>query len=531
MTLELTGNPYSMTSSNAPYYTTSSQTLDPTLGSRDNNDGSIYPDLAQATASSAQMYSLADGALQAHQNSANSHFAGLIEAATAAAAGQEDEYGQTTDSARPRRITRQSRPHEDTLSNTMGSPNGATSKSIGEVIRNHTDGQQNNGSEAPPFPSTRKRKRTSEALPQEQHSTPRGYRQADEDDHSTLEIRELPPQSSISDARAAGVHSAAALFRRPSASSKKYTRPPMAKMFASLELSPEDFLHLQAAAKGYMLDRSHPERRDCVGQRGKGDSELVKLRLWNCVKDFLELEGHGEKYFSADVPGDEGMQRTMIWPRDKHKVITAVTPLLRRMVTNERQRQYAVVTRKGGGTDSDGSSKRRKLDDDVQTPPPQSRQQEQAYRHQEEFPHPRDMAPGLPELQDRLLEALPNHAEGRPNIPTESPEQALARLPASAPSNPSSHGNALQLHINILKDHQRVLPRFDIPAEQCPDIQTLCSRFLEQGHIAGPEPLRISVLLPGGLTPVQDDGEWMVALMSARTIGWLDGELKVVVEL
>lgn len=516
-----------MTSNNAPYYTTSSQTLDPALGSRDSNDGSIYPDLALATASSAQMYSLADGALQAHQNSANSHFAGLIEAATAAA-GQEDDYGQGTKGARPRRITRQSRAHEDNSSDTLGPTNGTTSRGIGDAIQNHTDGQQSKGNEAPLFTSTRKRKRTSEASPQEQNSPPRGYRQADEDDHSTLEIRELPPQSSISDARAAGVHSAAALFRRPSASSKKYTRPPMAKMFASLELSPEDFLHLQAAAKGYMLDRSHPERRDCVGQRGKGDSELVKLRLWNCVKDFLEIEGHGEKYFGADVPGDEGMQRTMTWPREKNKIITAVTPLLRRMVTNERQRQYAVVTRKGGGTDSDGSNKRRRLDD-VQTPPPHGRQQEQGYQHQEEFPPPQNIALGLPELQDKLLEALPNRSERQASIATESAEQALAHLPLSAPGDSSSHGNALQLHINILKDHQRVLPRFDIPAEHCPDMQTLYSRSIEQGYSSGPNPMRISVLLPGGLTPVQSDGEWMVALMSARAVDWLDGELKVIV--
>lgn len=523
-----------MTSNNAPYYTTSSQTLDPTLGSRDSNDSSIYPDLAQATASSAQMYSLADGALQAHQNSANSYFAGLIEAATAAA-GQETEYGQTTEGVRSRRITRQSRAHEDSFSNTLGSPHGATSRSLEEAIQNHTDGQPTSGSEAPPFPSTRKRKRTSEVSPLEPNNTPRGFRQVDEDDHSTLEIRELPPQSSISDARAAGVHSAAALFRRPSASSKKYTRPPMAKMFASLELAPEDFLHLQAAAKGYMLDRSHPERRDCVGQRGKGDSELVKLRLWNCVKDFLEIEGHGEKYFSADVPGDEGMQRSMIWPRDKNKIVTAVTPLLRRMVTNERQRQYAVVTRKGGGTDSDGINKQRKFDDEVQTPPPQPLPQDQGYQHQDEFPPPRDTPLGLPELQDKLLEALPHHADARPPTLPAAPssEHPLARLPSSAPAgadNPS-HRTPLQLHINILKAAQRVVPRFDLPAAHCPDMQTLYSRLLEQGQPVRPDPLRISVLLPAGLTPVRSDAEWMGALVAARAVDWLDGELRVVVEV
>ena len=135
-------------------------------------------------------------------------------------------------------------------------------------------------------------------------------------------------------------------FFRKSPSSKKHTRPPMAKLFSSLELSPENFLQLQSAAKMYMLDDAHPDRRETVGIRGKGDSELVKLRLLNCVKDFLEGQGNGIKFFGPEVTGEEdGRQRTMIWPRDKNKIINAVTPLLRRIITNERQRQYASETR------------------------------------------------------------------------------------------------------------------------------------------------------------------------------------------
>lgn len=181
-------------------------------------------------------------------------------------------------------------------------------------------------------------------------------------DGDGLNIRELPPQQSLSDARAAGVHSAAALFRQPS-SNKKYTRPPMSKLFASLELSPENFLHLQAAAKAYMLDDNHPERRDCVGQRGKGDTEMVKLKLWNCVRHFLEVEGHGERFFGENVLNEGMGPRQYIWPRDQHKIISLVIPLLRRMVTNERQRQYAIETRKGGGSDE---RRRRKTDDNLQ---------------------------------------------------------------------------------------------------------------------------------------------------------------------
>ncbi|KAJ5899869.1 hypothetical protein N7495_004613 [Penicillium taxi] len=159
---------------------------------------------------------------------------------------------------------------------------------------------------------------------------------------------------SLSDARAVGVHSAAALFRQPS-SNKKYTRPPMSKLFASLELSPENFLHLQSAAKAYMLHKDYPDRRDCVGQRGKGDTEMVKLRLWNCVRHFLENEGNGERFFGENVVNENMDPRTHIWPRDTQKIISLVIPLLRRMVTNERQRQYAVESRRGGN----GSDRRK----------------------------------------------------------------------------------------------------------------------------------------------------------------------------
>ncbi|KAL4902577.1 hypothetical protein BDW74DRAFT_60791 [Aspergillus multicolor] len=175
-----------------------------------------------------------------------------------------------------------------------------------------------------------------------------------------LEIRDTPPQS-LADARAVGLHSAAALFRQTS-TNKKYTRPPMSKMFTSLELSPENFLHLQAAAKAYMLDDRHPERRDCVGQRGKGDTEMVKLRLWNCVRHFLEVEGNGPRFFGEHVVNEGMPPRTYVWPRDQQKIISLVIPLLRRMVTNERQRQYAVETRKGGVE----ARRRRKTEDSMQ---------------------------------------------------------------------------------------------------------------------------------------------------------------------
>ncbi|KAI5292387.1 hypothetical protein KEM55_007838 [Ascosphaera atra] len=160
------------------------------------------------------------------------------------------------------------------------------------------------------------------------------------------EILSVSPASpTLTTPQPGGGQSAFALFRKPTA--KKHTRPPMANLYASLQLSPEGFVHLQAAAKAFMLDPEHPERRECVGQRGRGDSEIVKLRLYNCVRDFLGPHGNGVRYFGEHADTD-GAPRTMMWPRDEQNIIALVMPLLRRMVTNERQRQYAIETRKGG---------------------------------------------------------------------------------------------------------------------------------------------------------------------------------------
>lgn len=178
--------------------------------------------------------------------------------------------------------------------------------------------------------------------------------------------------SLLVEARAAGVHSAAALFRRTASNAaRKCTRPPMSKLFMSLNITPENFIALQSLAKAYMLSSAHPERQSCVGSRGRGDTDLVKLRLFNCVRDFLTDGGLGEQFFgeqaeklgeresheaAAALGEEEGSGEKLVWPRDGNKIITLVTPLMRRMVTNERQRLYAIDTRKGGKkTDKDGS--------------------------------------------------------------------------------------------------------------------------------------------------------------------------------
>ncbi|KAG2415637.1 hypothetical protein HFD88_006828 [Aspergillus terreus] len=499
---------------------------------------------------------------------------------------------------------------------------------------------------------------------------------------------EPPPPEALNEARAVGVHSAAALFRQPS-SNKKYTRPPMSKLFASLELSPENFLHLQAAAKSYMLDDKHPERRECVGQRGKGDTEMVKLRLWNCVRHFLEVEGHGERFFGENVVNEGMGPRTYIWPRDSQKIISLVIPLLRRMVTNERQRQYAVETRKGGAEER----RRRKTEDSLQnfnsaSPPKfpvEDHLQMHTHHHMHEaypssqspfstthpalsapqaslssIPYPMRASSQPPEmnLTDLLLDGYPTdwnsiaksydtynqnyeldnlwqlsglqqpdwrglvaavdshyqvvHNGGydcptpcedgnlqrileseathdlrwrigersraarnefassitrdvsriiRDNLATKdastaAPEDqtqpfqpsATPSLPGFANTSTSAPQGAITLRINIMQHGKRILPRVDLSAAQCSDMETMKQLLIRRfgDSLPGIPPAdsalaqtnwnpsanwKVKVWLPDGLTPVQNDGEWTIGLLSAGNIDWMDGDLRVLVEI
>ena len=333
-----------MTLSNGPYYTTTSQAVD-NLGTHvlPDDRSNIYPELGHSTPSEAQMYALADDALQVHQHNRASQFAGLIRAATAAA-GQADQTAEHSNqnqaTTHGRRTTR--RGHGPKQTPKSGDGEGGDLDSPIAAHRGQGDHSHHTG----------KRKRTSD-------DTGRNG------DEAGVPQSGQPP---FSDTPAPISQSASSLFRRPSSTSKKYTRPPMSKLFTSLELSPESFLQLQSAAKNYMLNDTYPDRRETVGQRGRGDSELVKLRLWNCVKEFLETEGNGERFFGPHISGDEGRTRTMFWPSHKNNIITAVTPLLRRMVTNERQRQYAVETRKPGHVNEGKTSATQKLIDEARLP-------------------------------------------------------------------------------------------------------------------------------------------------------------------
>lgn len=553
----------------------------------------------------------------------DAHFAGLVQAASAAA-DQEIQWSNHADSG-----ARQSYDDYGDHSHLSDAHNSVQNGQYNEAYLSESAG-----------PSTRKRKRDTET----------GAAQ--------YEAEISPPAGSYQSRTARppiGAPSAAALFRQPLPNTKKYTRPPIGKLYSSLELSPENFLHLQSAAKTYMLDENYPERRDTIGQKGRGDIDLVKLKLWNFTKEFLDDLGNGQKYFGEHVPANESQStRTMVWPQDAEQIIKVCVPVLRKMVTNERQRQYALESRKAG---PDAAERQHEEDEIEQAPATKTsvpnrklskkditqleildllsdccvpetyeaadwyeeRARDPRFRqillsstlserncrilvanldgHYRNFHHRvvsqckddcetkmfdrllewerlydpeitpdiherrRQMADVIRQLADLLKEHLtpqeiPANAEKRRTKPT---RQSAAK--SALESRIEATEGVLSLQVNVVSvatpgsgsstnSPKRLVAPFSVNAAAVPNLDALSSKIqehyglglqqlclLERSGSAGPgvvgseeRKMTIRVWLPDGLVPIRDDGEWMVALLSAEMIEWMDKEVKILVD-
>jgi hypothetical protein len=588
----------------------------------------------EAYPSSASTY-----ALMADSNyPGDNQFAGLVEAATAAA-DQEVEWSPSDVAGGTAHQVFEG--HEGHQSHT--SPLGHVSPEVAYTVAHsgqYDPSLRSLRAEGEPVastrPTTRKRKRGHEIT---------GF----EDRIAEKQVAARPTlQQSSLNRPPASVHAAAALFRPPSTSSKKYTRPPMSRLFSSLHLPPEEFLHLQSAAKTYMLADNHPERRDCVGQRGKTDSDMVKLKLWNCVQVFLDQEGNGEKFFGANArkADTEDGARSMTWPDDAQQIIRTCIPLLRRMVTNERQRRYAVESRKGGGDNrregddpsanpNEPTPPRASIDEteipDTFTPerldifgdglisdPEEASKWYEIYNAgavldkifiQSGFPRVLFLPlivnidvhcrlyhgdQGLlcsDACKTRLVERLLELPLYRKHAPGGNPSQTVREVfnvvlthliltrywhtrmteatassgpPAILPGRPTSNTKRssfptrvaqsstgavgrtngptpkgpLRLLIHIVRQDKCLLQPFHVSSNECPDIEALRKQIqdhyslvrLQERDVTSLSEVTLKVWLPDGLVRVEDDGQWMVALLSAEAVEWMGGQLTVLLD-
>jgi hypothetical protein len=245
----------------------------------------------------------------------------------------------------------------------------------------------------------------------------------------------------------------------------------MSKLFTSLQVTPEQFLHLQQAAKSYMLDKRHPERMNSVGVKRGVEGESAKLKLFAFAKAFLEDEGWGEKCFGENSDGAKSAFRKLKWPQMRIKIIDAITPLLRRTVTNERQRQYAKEVRA-----------------------------EEAVKRQRE----------QGSIRRSRSSADPSTNGDQYNFKFDEP---------------------FSYEINIMEDGRRFKPKFNLTPFSCSGFDELTEHVYMLMNDDTRAISSTKVLGPNGLEEASNEEDWEAIITGIKETVWMDGPIKCVVDI
>jgi hypothetical protein len=197
------------------------------------------------------------------------------------------------------------------------------------------------------------------------------------------------------------------------------------------------------------------------------------------------------------------------------------------MVTNERQRQYAVETRKSTSTTpSNGKAASKKARDAPDTP---SITKEPSSRYP-------DIDPKLDQYHYNIDPSF-NSPTTADDPPGPHPDRAPFHTNVSASQEPfpaSSLSDAhINYHVNILHNGVRIRPKLILIPASCPGFSSLVQHI--HGVLSdngGTELASVQVLGPDGLKDVGDNEEmWQDAVKSVVNCVWMDGQVRVLVEV
>lgn len=102
------------------------------------------------------------------------------------------------------------------------------------------------------------------------------------------------------------------------------------------------------------------------------------------------------------------------------------------------------------------------------------------------------------------------------------------------PHSPSNDSGTVILRVNIVetKDgiQKRAAPEMVMLSTDASTIEQFCEELRKQyGHV--PETLKIKAWQADGMTVIHDNVEWLSAQLAVGMYEWMDGSLKVLVEV
>jgi len=205
------------------------------------------------------------------------------------------------------------------------------------------------------------------------------------------------------------------------------------------------------------------------------------------------------------------------------RLVTAVTPLLRRMVTNERQRLYALETRQEKRKAGEKTNNKRKRDQTSASPSDGTPQRKRGQRGIS--PSPAGVDPKLDEYHYNVEGTYP--VEGEDEISMSQAEHAIA----SQFSLGQQDGTGLRYYVNILQDGKRIKSSLVLTPSSCPGFASLVQYIHTLLDDIGRTPNSVKVLCPIGLVEVNSEESWEEAVAMVKENDWMDGDIKCVVDL
>jgi hypothetical protein len=199
-----------------------------------------------------------------------------------------------------------------------------------------------------------------------------------------------------------------------------------------------------------------------------------------------------------------------------------VTPLLRRMVTNERQRQYAVETRKSTAPGKATNKKNTSTHDGPETP---STNKEPPSQYPE-------IDPKLDQYHYNLDPTFTSTTDSSaPPADRSHLHNNLSESQGPFPISPAHPDLPVQYHINIFHNGIRMRPKLTLSPSSCLGFSSLVQHVRGALNDEGADPIRIQILCPDGLRDVGDEEAWLDAVKAVADCEWMDGEVRVLVEV
>ncbi len=206
------------------------------------------------------------------------------------------------------------------------------------------------------------------------------------------------------------------------------------------------------------------------------------------------------------------------------RLTQVVTPLLRRMVTNERQRLYALETRQEKRKAGEKINNKRKRGQNATSESEEPRRRKRGRRGNSHSPY-NDVDPKLDEYHYHVEETYSEEVEN--GVQKSRTGQAAGNEFSIEEPDESN----LRYHISIIQNGQRIKPRLTLIPSSCPGFASLVQYIHTLLDDIGQKPSTVSVLTAHGLVEVNSEESWEEAVTSIMGNEWMDGEVRCVVAL